>query len=402
MHIAKRNWLLALAIGLTTIGFNAPSAHAQGFRGGGGFGGGDDSGGGFGGGGGRRRGMGGGFGGGEDFGGGMGGGFGGGRRGGGMGGGFSPFGGGMGGGGFGRGGGFGGGMGGDPMNGDSGAGQNQTDARPASTADSKSNTFKSNVPSSLFPPGFGQTSPELPLPPGFGDSTVMTSLTTSSSSDSASSGSSSGSGSSSTSTSESSSSGSSDDAKIRAYATSIMKQYDTNGDGVLDKDELSKLTNGDSYDLNHDGQVTLAEIIEKLKPGSRPTDDSAGDKSAAAPASGNDSSGSGRDRGPDASGGFRNRRGGPGGGPGGGGWGGRNSSASSSMPRRALGRADRLPAGLSNRFFELDTDGDGQISMSEFATVWTNEKAAEFARYDRNGDGVISAEEWLKASGSGP
>ena len=37
--------------------------------------------------------------------------------------------------------------------------------------------------------------------------------------------------------------------------------------------------------------------------------------------------------------------------------------------------------------------------MSEFATTWTTEKAAEFARYDRNGDGVITAEEWLRASG---
>ncbi len=65
-------------------------------------------------------------------------------------------------------------------------------------------------------------------------------------------------------------------------------------------------------------------------------------------------------------------------------------------PRRAVGRADRLQ-GLSNRFFELDGDGDGQISMGEYATNWTGEKAAEFARYDKNGDGVISPEEWKAA-----
>jgi hypothetical protein len=37
--------------------------------------------------------------------------------------------------------------------------------------------------------------------------------------------------------------------------------------------------------------------------------------------------------------------------------------------------------------------------MSEFATVWTDDKAREFAKYDLNGDGVITADEWLKVDG---
>jgi Ca2+-binding EF-hand superfamily protein len=455
MHIARRNWLLAFAIGLSVVSLDVPFAAAQ------------DFGGGFGGGGGRRRG-GGGFGGGEDpsggggnFGGG-GGGFGGrgGRGGGGMGGfggggfgGADPFGGGMGRGGFGGGGfggggfgngGFGnGGFGGggigammadrmrrldangdgiiqpdelddrsrnmieragldpnvpnsldkittamDQLSGGNGnsASRSQTDAR---ASDAKASSVKSNVPANLFPPGFGQASPELPVPPGFDIGTTFTSLSsTSSFPDAASSGSTSGSstGSSSSGGSVTTSTPASDpDAKIRAYAASILKQYDTNGDGVLDKDELAKLNNGDTYDLNHDGKVTLEEIVEKMKGGSSSTASSGdhADSSSSPPSGGSDN------------GGFRNRRnGGPGGYGGRDSGGGRNSN--SSGPRRALGRADRIQ-GLSSRFFELDADGDGQISMSEFATNWTSEKAAEFARYDRNGDGVITAEEWKAA-----
>ena len=53
-------------------------------------------------------------------------------------------------------------------------------------------------------------------------------------------------------------------AKIREYAASIIKQYDTNGDGVLDKTEWSKLKNAERYDRNHDGKITLEEIIETI------------------------------------------------------------------------------------------------------------------------------------------
>ena len=410
MHIARRNWLPTLTIGLLLVGLNVPFASAQDFgggfgggggggrrqRGGGGFGGGEDfGGGGFGGGrGGRGGGMGDFGGGGDMFGGG--GGFGGGRRGGFGGGGF---GGPMGGGGFGGDGSFGDQMGALPMQGES-----QSQSAPTTTV-AKGANVKSNIPDSLFPPGFGQASPDLPVPPGFGE-TMFTSLATSSASNTA--GSSTSSTSSTSTTSSSGSTGAStassdSDAKIRSYAASILKQYDSNGDGSLDKDELAKLTNGDSYDLNHDSKVTLEEIIEKMKPGASSSPTAVTDRSDSTPASsatspsGNASS--------DNGGGFRNRRnGGPGGGPGGFGGGGRdafgggngNSTYASNAPRRAVGRADRLQ-GLSNRFFELDGDGDGQISMGEYATNWTGEKAAEFARYDKNGDGVISPEEWKAA-----
>ena len=63
------------------------------------------------------------------------------------------------------------------------------------------------------------------------------------------------------------------DAKIRAYASSILKQYDTNGDGVLDKSEWSKMSNAEVFDRNHDGKITLDEIIETARPVQRPADE---------------------------------------------------------------------------------------------------------------------------------
>ena len=35
--------------------------------------------------------------------------------------------------------------------------------------------------------------------------------------------------------------------------------------------------------------------------------------------------------------------------------------------------------------------------MSEFASEWTPEIAKKFAQYDLNGDGIITADEWLQA-----
>jgi subtilisin-like proprotein convertase family protein len=46
-------------------------------------------------------------------------------------------------------------------------------------------------------------------------------------------------------------------------------------------------------------------------------------------------------------------------------------------------------------FFELDANGDEQISMAEFTSDWSAEKLAEFAAYDFNADGLITTAEVL-------
>ena len=59
-----------------------------------------------------------------------------------------------------------------------------------------------------------------------------------------------------------------------------------------------------------------------------------------------------------------------------------------------------LPKGLPDWFLEKDIHHNGQITMAEYTTNWTPEKVKEFARYDLNNDGIITAEECLKVLSS--
>ncbi len=177
----------------------------------------------------------------------------------------------------------------------------------------------------------------------------------------------------------------------------MMKRYDKNGDGVLDKTEWSQMSGDpEKYDRNHDGKITLDELVDSLKNWNRPTEDSAAAKPAVAAANaGKSAAGSSSAPAGDApaaqlkvvaNGGPGNRRDG----------GGRNSAASSG--KHYVSPKERLPEGLPDWFNSSDADGDGQVSMHEFASPLTDEKIAEFAKYDLNGDGYITAEEVLKVS----
>lgn len=50
----------------------------------------------------------------------------------------------------------------------------------------------------------------------------------------------------------------------------------------------------------------------------------------------------------------------------------------------------QLPGGLPSWFLSRDRNGDGQVSFAEYCTEGTDTEVREFARYDRNGDGVIT------------
>lgn len=64
-----------------------------------------------------------------------------------------------------------------------------------------------------------------------------------------------------------------------------------------------------------------------------------------------------------------------------------------------LERSRILPPELPAWFFELDRDGDGQVSMAEFSNneEWTDERLSEFMAYDANNDGFIEPAEVLRA-----
>jgi len=263
----------------------------------------------------------------------------------------------------------------------------------ASSAEKPSDT--ANAQASLVP-GFGGTG-QTPLVPGFGpppaakpaSASSSTSAPTSSTSSapatsSASSTSSTSSGSTSSgSTSSGSTSGSSDraalDSKYRKYAESLLRQYDKNKNGVLEKDEWMQMRgNWRDADTNGDGVITLDELTAKLANYSQSgsTTSSSGSSGSSAPSATSASS------------------------PGGSG---SSSAGRDSAPRKSyrfLSPQERLPRGLPEWFLRKDADGDGQVTMAEYSQVWSEAMAREFAKYDLNGDGVITPEEALKAQNS--
>jgi Ca2+-binding EF-hand superfamily protein len=178
------------------------------------------------------------------------------------------------------------------------------------------------------------------------------------------------------------------------YAKSLVKQYDKNGDNMLQPEEQKELKGrARDSDLNHDGVITIDELVANL---SSPAPATSGSSSTAASGSGSSSSGGdsgghhhdGDDKAKgDTSASKRVLYGTAGGAAAG------SKDGDKRRSYRFTAASDHTATQLPDRFKAMDKNGDGQVEMSEFSHSWSKSTAEEFQRLDLNGDGVITVQE---------
>lgn len=183
-------------------------------------------------------------------------------------------------------------------------------------------------------------------------------------------------------------------AKVHRYARRVIQRYDLNGDGQLQEVEWRKMHGQPALmDANQDGVITVDELAQwvatygaqrrirvdwpfpaagsevgaEKEPGAEPEPTAA----AAAPSAPEPAAGVAGD-----------------------------PTSAEAAPRETKFHLSpqRLPAGLPDWFRARDLDGDGQLTLSEFAPHATAAQQQEFVRYDLNGDGLLTPQEYLKAT----
>lgn len=184
--------------------------------------------------------------------------------------------------------------------------------------------------------------------------------------------------------------------KVLRYAQHVVGQHDKNGDGQLDEGESQPLGGlAQEADLNGDKAITVDELGQHVaryslrrrirlmplapageirlpsllhqgeespdKPGTPPADEAV----------------------------VRNAAGGqkPEKSP--------SSAATGPAYRKYFVRRSRLPEGLPNWFFERDADGDGQLTLAEYAPHASAASTREFSALDLNRDGLLTPAELM-------
>ncbi|MEM9824952.1 MAG: EF-hand domain-containing protein [Planctomycetota bacterium] len=154
-------------------------------------------------------------------------------------------------------------------------------------------------------------------------------------------------------------------------ASDILRRYDRNKNGYLDADEISSRFSGNplDFDVNRDNRLSQVELAIRSarRREVRSQDTSKSEK----PATKSDKRGESPEL-------FNGRR-----------------------SYRALdGRS--APEGVPGIVSDKDANGDGQVTMAEFSSEWTNDLFEQFAEYDFNRDGVITFAEAVRNVEEGP
>jgi Ca2+-binding EF-hand superfamily protein len=166
------------------------------------------------------------------------------------------------------------------------------------------------------------------------------------------------------------------DERDRRDAEERMRRYDKNNDGSLDEDEIKEARWSDSiaqWDRNRDGKLSRDEVAVRYARRREQRQDQEA-----------------KTRNPDENRGRTQTNG-------------ENEKKEPSRPFektasfRIAGSSNGpvRPAGLPEWFVRDDIDGDNQVAMNEFARKWDASTLEDFAKFDLNGDGYITAKECL-------
>jgi hypothetical protein len=166
-------------------------------------------------------------------------------------------------------------------------------------------------------------------------------------------------------------------SKLLRYSQRLIERHDINRDGHLDGTEWSAMQGQPTLaDLNRDGRLTADEFARYAAgygAGRRIRLSTSGNVDPADPTSTVDGVTTAATA-PSA------------------------ANPIETDPRRTLQFFAPLPAGTPSWFAERDTDGDAQLTLSEFSPRLRNAEVTEFRRYDVNGDGLLTVNELTKAS----
>jgi hypothetical protein len=159
--------------------------------------------------------------------------------------------------------------------------------------------------------------------------------------------------------------------RINKQASDLIDRHDKNSNHILEGDELKELGMSRGADQNGDQAITKNELVAFYtpKPPSSTSTQSASSSASAAESRPSTSSKT-----------VENPNGGDV----------RKLVNKTRKSYRFKLAKERIKTW---RFASRDANGDGQVAMSEYSRSWSDRTAAEFQRYDRDNDGMITPEE---------